>query len=233
MNKERLLIDFCCGLYAYFLAPIVVKSIKQTVYATEISSATMVLGVFLILLNILEIYVVAPKLNKIYYSIEDKNQRLYKSIILILFLFLHAGIGILSIILAFQLVGLDFSNHPFILAVSIAFIGLKEFFLIKNTFARTPVKLLLPFMSNLVIALYSCLIYTIFWDATNSETHSKNLALFILELIPMGLFFAFFYYPLRIPFVFHSIVYKTTRKDKVIAFVSFLLVFIPAALNKL
>lgn len=231
--KEKLLIDFCCGLYAYFLAPVVVKGIKQTVYSTEINSTTVVLGLFLVLLNILEIYAVAPKLNQIYSSIEDKNQRLRKSIILILLLFLHAGIGLLSIILAFQLVGFDFSNQPFILVVSIAFIGLKEFVLIKNTFAKTSVKLLSPLFSNLVIALYSCFIFTIFWDATKSETHSENVLLFIFKLIPMALFFAFLYYPLRLPFIFHSIVYKVTVKDKLIAFVSFLSVFIPAALSKI
>lgn len=227
---DRICIDFSCGIYFLFLAPIVKNMTETTIYGWGSAEGAGILSVAIILLNVLEIFAVAPFLNFTLKSL-DKVQRYNKIVPLILLLILHAAIAVLSIIFAFQLIGYDFKTSPIILAIAVTFIIAKEFYLVKNVFAERPNTPLGPTASKVVIALYSCLIFTIFWEATKT-TEPNNTGMFILELIPMALFFAFFYYPLRLPFTFNSIVTGSDPYERLIGFVSFLLVFIPAALRK-
>lgn len=230
--KEKLLIDLSCGLYILFLAPIVKHIVEDTVYGWGNAEGAGILAAVLLLFNVMEVFAISPFISQILHSIEDKNIRLSKQTSLILLFFLHAAVTLSIGIFAFQLFGYTFDKHALLLSIVIILILAKEVFLLSNCLSETPKTLFTPTVGKWIIALYSCFIITIFMDANHGNA-SPNIPMLMLNLIAMGIFFAFFYYPMRLPYTFYSVVYKTNTNDKFIEFASFLIVFLPYAFRKL
>ena len=230
--KDKLLIDVSCGLYVLFLAPLVKNIVEQTVYGWGDATGASILALILLLFNVLEIFAVSPFISKTLNEITDKKKLFSKQISLILLIVLHAAVTLIAVIFAFQLLGYTFETQALFLSIVIVFILIKEVLLLRNCLSKTPKILFSPTFSKWVIAMYSCLIFTIFLDA-NQNNPSSNMYMMLLNLIAMGIFFAFFYYPLRIPFTFYSVVHKASSYNKLIGFVSFLMAFLPFALRKL
>lgn len=231
--KERLSIEIACAIYILFFASKVSEIIDTTIYGWGDAAGAIVLGAAIIIMNVLEVFAVSPYLNAILREIEDEKKRSKILVPLILMLFLHAAIAIISIIVAFQVVGIDWNKNAIYAIIVIGILLIKEIYFIKNIFSNNPVVPFSPNLSQVIIALYSCLMFTIFWDANKGEVSADNTPLMLFELIPMALFYAFFYYPLRLPFVLRRFIDKQTTQDRLLAFVFFLIAFIPAAVNKL
>lgn len=230
--KEKLLIDVSCGLYVLFLAPIVKNIVEQSIYGWGNAKGAGILAIILLLFNVFEIFAVSPFISQILQEITDKKIMLSKQISLILLIVLHGAVTLIAVIFAFQLLGYTFKSQALFLSVVVVFILAKEAFLLRNCLSEMPIILFSPGFCNWVIALYSCLIFTIFLDA-NQSNPSSNIYMLFLNLVAMGLFFAVFYYAMRLPYTFYSVVNKTSSYDKLIGFVSFLLVLIPAVLRKI
>lgn len=230
--KEKLLIELSCGLYVLFLSPMVLNIVNQTVYGWGNAKGAGILAAVLLLFNVMDIFAVSPFVSQILHETEDPKMLFSKQISLILLIVLHAVVTLITAIFAFQIVGYTFENHAVFLSIVILFILAKEVFLLLNCLSEMPRTLFSPIICKLVIALYSCLIFTIFLDA-NKGNPPSNLSMILLNLVAMGIFFAFFYYAMRLPFTFYSVVHKTSTYDKLIGFASFLIAFLPFAFRKL
>lgn len=230
--KEKLLIDVSCGLYVLFLAPIIKNIVEQSIYGWGNTKGAGILAIVLLLFNVFEIFAVSPFISQILHEITDKKIMLSKQISLILLIVLHGTVTLIAVIFAFQLLGYTFKSKAFFLSVVIVFILAKEAFLLRNCLSEMPIILFSPSFCKWVIALYSCLIFTIFLDA-NQSNPSSNIYMLLLNMVAMGIFFASFYYAIRLPYTFYSVVHRTSSYEKLIGFVSFLIAFLPFAFRKI
>ncbi|MEZ4881425.1 MAG: hypothetical protein R2775_03470 [Flavobacteriaceae bacterium] len=171
--KDKLLIDVSCGLYVLFLAPFVKNIVEQTVYGWGDATGASILALILLLFNVLEIFAVSPFISQTLNEITDKNIWFSKQISLILLIVLHAAVTLIAVIFAFQLLGYTFKTQALFLSIVIVFILAKEVFFLSNCLSKTPRILFNPTFSKWIIALYSCLIFTIFLDANQSDSSSN------------------------------------------------------------
>ncbi len=106
----------------------------------------------------------------------------------------------------------------------------KEIFFNVKAFTKNIARPLNINFSNLFIAIYSCLIFSIIWDANLLQAINNQSSWF--DLIPICLFFALFYYSLRLPITFNILFNKPSAKDRIIGILSFLLVFLSLVMKK-
>ncbi len=230
--KEKLLIDVSCGLYVLFLAPVVKNIVEQSIYGWGNAKGAGILAIVLLLFNVLEIFAVLPFISQILNEITDKKILFSKQTSLILLIVMHAVVTLIAVIFAFQLLGYTFKTQALFLSIVVVFILAKEVFLLKNCISQTPIILFNAGFCKWVIALYSCLIFTIFLDGNQSNS-SSNIYMLLLNMVAMGIFFASFYYAMRLPYTYYSVVHRTSSYEKLIGFVSFLIAFLPFAFRKL
>lgn len=230
-NKDRVLIDVICALYLFFLAPIVIDLAKANLASSDFNFGTITLALILLVLNILEIYSVTPFLSETYFAIKDDKKRNDKALVLIFLVLMHASVTVFSNLLVLQLFGFSFIESQNVVFVAIGLMVIKEIFFIEKAFTKNPKTPLNPTSSKIVIALYSCLIFNVFWNANLAQVSDVHSPI-TFNLIPIGLFFAFFYYSLRLPFTFDLLVNKPTIINRLIGFLSFLLVFFSIVIKR-
>lgn len=197
-SKDRVFIDVISALYLFFLAPIVIDLVKTNISTFEINSGTIFLGIVLFVLNILEIYAVAPFFNSIYYGVQNEKTREDKFLSLVLLMLMHAVMTIFANLMALQLFGFNFTNSPNLVFVAIGLMIVKEIFFNVKAFTKNIAAPLNNIFSNLFIAIYSCLIFSIIWDANLLQAINNQSSWF--DLIPICLFFALFYYSFEIAY---------------------------------
>lgn len=229
-NKDRIVIDVICALYLFFLAPTVVNLAKANIVTSEINSGTIFLGIVLFVLNILEVFFVAPILSSIYYEVKDEKTREDKTVSLLFLMLMHAVMTIFVNMMALQLFGINFNSSQNVVFIAIGLMIVKEIFFVVQAFTKNKETLFNSTTSTIFIALYSCLIFSIFWDGNLLQAINNQSNWF--NLIPIALFFALFYYSLRLPIAFNILFNKPSVKDRIIGILSFLLVFLSLAMKK-
>lgn len=229
INKDRLIIDFICAVYLFVFAPMIKTSTANIVYNSV--GFSILLGLIVLILSVLEAIAIPPLISKTYFSAEE-NTRSKLLVPMILLFFLHLGISLLVVIFCFKAMNIPPEENMLLLILIIIFAIAKEIYIIKNSFTRSEKVLFSALQNQIIIALYSCLIFTIFWESNQGDV-ARNLPMMIINSIAMLIFFAFFYYPLRIPMLLKNYIQPMTTKQIWIAFGSFLMVFLPALLRKL
>ena len=233
-TKERLVIDFICAMYIMLLAPYVKDIVTNAMYGwTHVSTGAIIAGAVILCINGLEAFALAPYISTQINSVEDKGKRFKAYTPVLLLLLLHAAISISSILVAFKVWGIDTQKNLLILVIAMVLLFLKEIYLIKNSFSNNPRAPLSPIISKLIIIIFSSLMFTIFWDATAGKITGNNAGATLVNSVGASIFFAFFYYPLRIPFIMPAIIKKPSMQERLIGFVSFLIVLIPALMKRM
>lgn len=233
INKNQLTIDFICGFYILFLSSYVKDITEAVVYGWKSTANASILGIILLLMTVLEAYAISTKINIVLQNIENEEDKHKLTTPIILLLFLNAAITLMSIVLAFNTFGYNHEKYPLVIYFAVFLLILKAIYFIKKISLSDKNKIQLSSNKNLflniVIALYSCLIFTMFWTANKTDGHVyvNNIPMFFIYLIPMVIFFSFLYFPLRIPFLLEKIARTETMQEKLAFYISFLIALVP------